>query len=234
MRPHLTGLRHGERGAAMTPADLTGGGPPKRSGGVAGSSAFMAAPCGICPPASAVRAALAPGEATGLGQLSGLPSAVDGLVYAVSYGAGRWLVRDQTMDQRFGLWFATGITPASTGCRRPCKQHCAHRRAAREICPASAQRHWQPARGAGYPHRNRRGSGAGRPTWLWSPSRSPERNRGHRRQKDNGQRNVRRHQVLHNVLLPLWTAVTAVLPCRLDRSDRHSRRYGQRRRAASA
>ena len=46
-----------------------------------------------------------PGEATGLGQLSGLLPAVDGLVYAVSYGAGRWLVRDETKDQRFGLRF---------------------------------------------------------------------------------------------------------------------------------
>ena len=123
-------------------ADLTGGAPPKRSGGAAGSLTFMAAPRGIRPPASAARVAQAPGEATGLGQLSGLLTAVDGLVYAVSYGAGRWLVRDQTKDQRFGLRFATGITPASTGCRRPCKQHCAHRRAAREICPASAQQRW--------------------------------------------------------------------------------------------
>ena len=36
--------RHGERGAAMTSADLTGGAPPKRSGGAAGSLTFMAAP----------------------------------------------------------------------------------------------------------------------------------------------------------------------------------------------
>jgi hypothetical protein len=58
------------------------------------------------------------------------------------------LVRDQAKDQRFGLRFATGITPTSTGCRRPCKQHCAHRRAAREICPASAQRHWPAGPGS--------------------------------------------------------------------------------------
>lgn len=32
--------------------------------------------------------------------------AVDDLVYAVSYGAGRWLVRDELKDQRFGLRFA--------------------------------------------------------------------------------------------------------------------------------
>ena len=62
----------------------------------------------------------------------------------------------------------------------------------------------RPARGAGCPHRNRRGFGAGRPPWLWSPGRSPERNRGHRCQKDNGQRNARRHQVLHNALPQLW------------------------------
>src|SRR5580693_600508 len=60
-----------------------------------------------------------------------------------------------------------------------------------------------PGWGAGCSHRNRRGFGAGRPAWLWPPGRSPERNRGHRRQKDNGQRNVRCHQVLHNALPPV-------------------------------
>ena len=116
--------------------------PPKRSGGVAGSPTFMAVPCDICSARVGYSGGQVPGEATGLGQLGGLPPAVDGLVYAVSYGAVRWLVRHQTKDQRFGLPFATGITPISTGCRRPCKQHCAHRRAAREICPASAQQRW--------------------------------------------------------------------------------------------
>ena len=91
-----------------------------------------------------------------------------------------------------------------------------------------------PTRGAGCPHRDRRGSGAGSPSWRWSPDRSPQRSRGHRCQQDNGQRNVRRHHVLHNVLPPLWTAVAAVLPCRLDRPARRLRRYGQRRRTASA
>ena len=34
----------------MTPFwSMTGGGPPKRTGGVAGSPAFMAVPCDICP-----------------------------------------------------------------------------------------------------------------------------------------------------------------------------------------
>jgi hypothetical protein len=47
---------------------------------------------------------------------------------------------------------------------------------------------------AGY-HRDRRGCGAG---CLRSPGNSPERNRGHCRQQDEGQRNVRRHQVLHS------------------------------------
>jgi hypothetical protein len=38
VRPHRTARRHGERGATMTPAGLmTGGGPPRRTGGVAGS-----------------------------------------------------------------------------------------------------------------------------------------------------------------------------------------------------
>ena len=49
-----------------------------------------------------------PGEATGLGQLCGLLPTVDGLVYAVSYGARRWLVRDEIKDQRFTLRFASG------------------------------------------------------------------------------------------------------------------------------
>ena len=50
VRPHGTAPRHGGRGAAMTPAGLmTGGGPPKRTGGIAGSLAFMAVPCDICP-----------------------------------------------------------------------------------------------------------------------------------------------------------------------------------------
>jgi len=42
---------------------------------------------------------------------------------------------------------------------------------------------------AGY-HRDRRRSGAGR---LRPPGRGPERNRGHRRQQNEGQRDVRRH-----------------------------------------
>jgi len=81
-----------------------------------------------------------------------------------------------------------------------------------------------PTRGAGCPHRDRRGFGAGSPPWRWAPDRGPQRNRGHRCQQDNGQRNVRRHHVPHNALPPLWTAVAAVLPCRLDRSARRLRR----------
>src|SRR4029078_9590454 len=53
---------------------------------------------------------------------------------------------------------------------------------------------------AGCPQRTRRGLGAGRPPRLWPPSCCPERNRGHRCHKDNGQRDVRCHQVLHNAL----------------------------------
>jgi len=45
--------------------------------------------------------------------------------------------------------------------------------------------------------RERRGFGAEDPPWLRSPGRSPERNRGHPCENDNGQRNVRRHPVLH-------------------------------------
>ena len=83
----------------------------------------------------------------------------------------------------------------------------------------------RPARGAGYPHRNRRGFGGGRPPWLWPPGRSPERNRGHRCQQDNGQRNVRRHHVLHHALPQYWTAVAAVLPCRRTRPPGTYGRY---------
>ena len=36
-------------------------------------------------------------------------------------------------------------------------------------------------------HRDRRGSGAGRLRWLRSPGRSPERNRGQRCEKNEGQ-----------------------------------------------
>jgi hypothetical protein len=50
VRRHGTAPRHRGRGVVMTPAGLmTGGGPPKRTGGVAGSLAFMAVPCDICP-----------------------------------------------------------------------------------------------------------------------------------------------------------------------------------------
>src|SRR6266851_1344380 len=49
--------------------------------------------------------------------------------------------------------------------------------------------------------RDRRRFGAGQPPCLRSPGRSPERNRGHRCENDNGQRNVRRHPVLHGARL---------------------------------
>jgi hypothetical protein len=92
----------------------------------------------------------------------------------------------------------------------------------------------RPGRGAGWPHRNRRGSGAGRRPWPWPPGRSPERDRGQRGQKDHGQRDVRRHHVLHHALPQVWAAAAAVLPRRLGRPARHLRRHGRRRRAASA
>jgi uncharacterized protein (TIGR04141 family) len=42
------------------------------------------------------------------GQRSGavLLVAVDGQVYGITYGAGRWLLRDECKDQRFGLRYA--------------------------------------------------------------------------------------------------------------------------------
>jgi hypothetical protein len=92
----------------MTAACLTGGRVLTRCGGVAGLSTFVAVPCGIRPASVGWPGGAGPGETTGLGQFSGLLSAVDGLVYAVSCGAGRWLVRDETKDQRFRLRLASG------------------------------------------------------------------------------------------------------------------------------
>lgn len=139
VRPHGTAPRHGGRGAVMTPAGLMTGGPSKRTGGVAGSLAFMAVPCDICPrvgcPAAwaAVRQSAGTTERPAADSRSPLYASVAAPVLAGPGG---------TKDQGFGQRFAAGITPAGTGCRRPYKQHGAHRRAAREICPASAQRHW--------------------------------------------------------------------------------------------
>ena len=62
---------------------------------------------------------------------------------------------------------------------------------------------------AGY-HRDRRGCGAGR---LRPPGHSPERNCGHRRKQDEGQRNFGRHQVLHGAPPRLSTAIAAIVPC---------------------
>lgn len=147
-----------------------------------------------------------PGEATGLGQLSGLLPAGDLLMYAVSCGAGRWLVRTRGRIRGSGC----GSLLAS------CRPVLAVADRAGSIAPIGVQLvkyvlhllngTGRPARGAGCPHGNRRGSGAGRPPWLWPPGRGPERNRRHRCQKGMGQRNVRRHQVLHNALPQLWTA----------------------------
>jgi hypothetical protein len=65
-------------------------------------------------------------------------------------------------------------------------------------------------------HRDRRGSGARRLRWLRSPGRRPERNRGHCRQ-DEGQRKVRRHQVLQGAPPRLSTAIAALWRCLLGR-----------------
>src|SRR6476659_1308234 len=127
----------------------------------------------------------------------------------------RW---GETKDLGFGLWFLlTSRQPVLAVADR-----------ANRIAPIGVQLveyvlhllsgTGRPARGAGCPQRNRRGPGAGRPPRLWPPSCCPERNRGDRRHKDNGQRDIRRHHVLHHALPQLWTAVPAVLPCRLDRS----------------
>jgi hypothetical protein len=55
-------------------------------------------------------------------------------------------------------------------------------------------------------HRERRGSGRRR-----SPDRSPQRNRGQRCEKDEGQRYVRRYQVPHGAPPRLSTAIAAVV-----------------------
>src|SRR5262249_57114458 len=60
-------------------------------------------------------------------------------------------------------------------------------------------------------HRDRRGPGAGRLRCPRPPGRGPERDRGHR-QQDEGQRNVRRHQVLHGAPPRLPAAMAAVVP----------------------
>jgi hypothetical protein len=82
-------------------------------------------------------------------------------------------------------------------------------------------------------HRDRRSSGARGLRRLRSPGRSPERNRSHR-QQDEGQRNVRRYQILHGAPPQLSTAAAAVLPCFLGWLARHLRRYEKRPLVASA
>lgn len=82
-------------------------------------------------------------------------------------------------------------------------------------------------------HRNRPGFGAGHLPWPWSPGRSPERSRDHRREHDDGQRNPRRQPVSHGAPLSCGLRSSAVLPC-LAGLPRHLRRYGRRRLAASA
>src|SRR5215471_20292786 len=62
-------------------------------------------------------------------------------------------------------------------------------------------------------HHDRRGFGNGHPMWLRSPGRSPERKRSNRCGKNDGQRNVRGHPVLHGAPPYLSTAIAAVLPC---------------------
>jgi hypothetical protein len=64
--------------------------------------------------------------------------------------------------------------------------------------------------------RDRRGPGSPR-----SPRRSPERNRGQRCEKDEGQWDVRHRKVLHGAASSVTAAIAAVLPCLLGRLPRH-------------
>jgi hypothetical protein len=232
VRPHRTRPRHGKRGAAMTPVGLmTGGGLQK---GLAVSRVHR--PSWQCP-AAPVRPVGRPGgpgrgEATGLGQLSGPLLMVDGLVYAL-VTAPCWLVRDQTEDQgpRRGPLLVLRQPVLAVADR------------ANSMAPIGVQLvkyvlhllggtgRWAPE--AGWPHRARRGSGAGRPPRLRPPSRCPERNRGHRCHKDNGQRYVRRHHVLHHALpryglrspqsrLVVWTGPPGIYDA-MDSNDRRRR-----------
>jgi hypothetical protein len=128
------------------------------------------------------------------GQLKGLLLTVDGLVYASVRAAGAGA---ETKDLGFGLRFLLAS-------RQPVL---AVADRADSMAPIGVQLvkyvlhllsgTGRPARGTGCPQRSRRGPGAGRPPRLWPPGCCPERNRGHRCRKDNGQRDVRRHQVLH-------------------------------------
>jgi hypothetical protein len=77
----------------MTAACLTGGGVPagyrRGVGGVAGFADVRGSALRHLPASAGWPDGAGPGEATGLGQFSGLLPAVDGLVYAVSCGAER-------------------------------------------------------------------------------------------------------------------------------------------------
>jgi hypothetical protein len=111
---------HEERGAAVTPAGrMSGGGPPKKVSGCRGFTFVHS---------SAQRHLPARVEASCTRRLRRQGAA----------GPGR--------DQGSGARAA--VTPAGTGCRKPCKQHGAHRRAVRERCPASARRRWSAGPGS--------------------------------------------------------------------------------------
>jgi hypothetical protein len=228
---HRTAPRHGGRGAAMTPAGLMiSGGPPKRTGGCQRVHRPSCQCLATSVPVSAARAARAAvRQSAGTTQRPAADSRW--ACGRVSCGAGAGA---ESKDLGSGLRFLLAS-------RQPVL---AVADRAYSMAPVGVQLvkyvlhllsgTGRPAWGAGCSQRNRRGLGAGRPPRLWPPNGCPERNRGHRRHKDNGQRDIRCHHVLHNALPQLRTAVAAVLPCRLDRSARRIRRYGQRRRAASA
>ena len=112
----------------------------RRRGFTRPSSQRLATPV----PASAARAARAAvRQSAGTTQR---PAADSRWPYGrVSCGAG---AGGETKDLGSGPRFASVLTPAGTGCRRPCKQHGAHQGAAREIWPAPAQRHWPAGPGS--------------------------------------------------------------------------------------
>ena len=188
--------------AAITPAGLmTSGEPPKRTGGVAGSRPSWQC-LATSVPASAARAAVR--QSAGTTQRP----AADSRWYCgrASCGAGAgWPgARPRIRSPGWGSLLASRQPVLAVADR------------ADSIAPIGVQLvkyvlyllndTGRPGRGAGCPHRNRRGPGAGRPPRLWPPRCCPERNRGHRCHKDNGQRDIRCHHVLHNALPQFWTA----------------------------
>jgi hypothetical protein len=166
-RPHRTGPRHGECGAATRPTrrpdwwQATEEVWRRRGFTDVHGSALQHLTARVGWPGRP-----GPGEATGLGQLSGLLPAGDLLMYTVSRGAGRWLVRARGRIRGSGCCSLLAL----------CRPVLAVADRAGSIAPIGVQLvkyvlhllngTGRPARGGGCPHSNRRGSGAGRPPWL--------------------------------------------------------------------